>query len=637
MGHNAARFEFGDTLKVADNPKPLKVGLVCAPFFSIDYPSIQIGLLAAIAQSIGAQVSTYHLTVYLAQRIGADAYHSLCQHRGRMTGDWLFSVAAFGGEVDTDDNAYFKAFPEEIDGLCEKLDCDRPYLTELRHRILPEFIDACMTNEDWTTLDVVGFTSTFQQNVASLALARRIKSASPDTKIVFGGANFEDEMGPEYVRAFDCIDYAVSGEGETAFPKLLKAIRDGKSGAGIPGVIARQGQDVSFTPANAEFSDLNAQPIPIYDEFFARMDATGLSSGDRYGRMLPLEGSRGCWWGEKHHCTFCGLNGTGMTYRSKDPKRLLAEIATLAKRHRITSFESVDNILDMKYLSTFFSEIEGKRLDYTFFFEVKANLNRSQVAMLQKGGVRHIQPGIESLSTNVLALMEKGCTMLQNVRLLKWSRYYRLKVGWNIIWGFPGEIAEDYATQLSAAKLIPHLEPPSGCGPIWLERFSPFYTQKDRFPIQEIVPEASYGHAYPDYLNLEKVAYFFDYVMANTQGSEHSDLRAWVAEWQDRATSDQPDTLSYRLIDDGIMIDDDRRDFSRGTHSFEGPLAQIYLECDETYCSAGQVTKRLNSKYENAHSLEEVRAALDRFCSMGLMLSENDNYLSLALPVNPGI
>ena len=33
-------------------------------------------------------------------------------------------------------------------------------------------------------------------------------------KIVFGGANYDGEMGMEYFRAFPFIDYVVVGEGE---------------------------------------------------------------------------------------------------------------------------------------------------------------------------------------------------------------------------------------------------------------------------------------------------------------------------------------------------------------------------------------------------------------------------------------
>ncbi len=37
--------------------------------------------------------------------------------------------------------------------------------------------------------------------------------------------------------------------------------------------------------------------------------------------FVPYETSRGCWWGQKKHCTFCGLNPLGMNYRAKSPER----------------------------------------------------------------------------------------------------------------------------------------------------------------------------------------------------------------------------------------------------------------------------------------------------------------------------
>jgi len=55
---------------------------------------------------------------------------------------------------------------------------------------------------------------------------------------------------------------------------------------------------------------------------------------------------------KKSHCTFCGLNGTGMKHRSKSPERVLAELSQLSGRYGIRSFQFVDNILDMSYFKT---------------------------------------------------------------------------------------------------------------------------------------------------------------------------------------------------------------------------------------------------------------------------------------------
>ena len=95
---------------------------------------------------------------------------------------------------------------------------------------------------------MVGFTSTFQQNTASFALARRLKQRLPGLVTVFGGANFDGEMGPELVRAVDCIDVAVIGEGDETFPRLLSALAAGTGLDGVPGLARRVDGQVKVTP-----------------------------------------------------------------------------------------------------------------------------------------------------------------------------------------------------------------------------------------------------------------------------------------------------------------------------------------------------------------------------------------------------
>ena len=71
----------------------------------------------------------------------------------------------------------------------------------------------------------VGFTSVFQQQVASLALAKRLKERCPGIFVVFGGANCEGVMGAEVVRQFPFVDAVVSGEGDLVFPELVQRVR----------------------------------------------------------------------------------------------------------------------------------------------------------------------------------------------------------------------------------------------------------------------------------------------------------------------------------------------------------------------------------------------------------------------------
>jgi ribosomal peptide maturation radical SAM protein 1 len=384
-------------------------------------------------------------------------------------------------------------------------------------------------------------------------------------------------------------------------------------------------------------ADLDASPVPNYTSYFARADELGLASHYRAEWALPVESSRGCWWGKKHHCTFCGLNGLGMAFRAKSPGRFMDELAELTRRHLISSFEAVDNILDLKYIPDIFARIEQSRTDYRFFYEVKSNLTREQIRALYRGGVRCVQPGIESLSSHVLRLMRKGCTMLQNVRCLKWCFYYNIRVGWNLLSGFPGETGEDYREQMNVLQAISHFEPPRSVNRIWLERFSPYYQDRELFPVSNVRPQASYRYVYPEHVDLEKAAYFFDYEMDGTvPDCEHRATKEFVAKWQEDWNSDRRHALFYRRTGDGLLVDYNRGPEKTGTYRFTGALGAIYEYCVENMRTPRQVAAYLRELPEQYDFEEgEVRDAMDEYCSAALMISEDDRYFSLAVPSNP--
>lgn len=614
-----------------------RVALVCMPFASAKIPSIQIGLMAAISEREGFDTDSYYFNLDLAAQLTPDLYEKLCEHRGNLTGEWLFAKAAFGADAPRNGNDFIAAFPRET-VWAEKIGKNAEFLCDLREHALPAFIETCLAAVDWSAYGVVGFSSTFQQNVACLALAKRIKESFPDVKIVFGGANMEADMGPEYARVFPFLDYVVSGEGDTVFPALLKALLSGTSVTSMAGVSAQRANGVLQSESQAPpVGNLDASPVPNYTPYFDRAEALGLATHYRAQWALPVESSRGCWWGKKHHCTFCGLNGLGMAFRAKSPERFMDELAELTRRHLISSFEAVDNILDLKYISDVFARIEQSRTDYRFFYEVKANLTRAQIQSLYRGGVRCIQPGIESLSSHVLQLMRKGCTMLQNVRCLKWCSYYNVRVGWNLISGFPGETEEDYSQQMKVLQAITHLEPPKSINRIWLERFSPYYHDREQFPVRNVRPQASYRYVYPENVDLEKVAYFFDYEMGDTvPDSEHKAAREFVAKWQADWDSDRRHALSYRRTGDGLLVDYNRGPEKTGMFRFTGPLGAIYEHCVETMRTPRQVVQYLRELPEKYDFDErEVRDAMDEYCAAALMVSEDDKYFSLAVPSNP--
>lgn len=605
--------------------KEISVALVTTPFVSIWHPSIQLGLLGAVAKAHGFTAETYHLHLEFAAQIGKDLYQALCQQRLWLVSDWLFSFDAFGSETPDEDDAFLKAAPDDV---------DTDLLRKLRYEAVPEYLDKLEKTIEWHKFDVVGFSSMFQQNTSSLALARRLKEKFPAMSTLFGGANFDAEMGHELVRTMPAIDYAISGEADEAFPEFLTALASGRDPATISGIVCRRDGQVSISPPRAPFDRLNALPFPDYDEFFQRIKRLNLLEEDEIQEInLPFESARGCWWGQKHHCTFCGLNGATMAFRAKSSGRVLEEMAALSSRYRIFRFDAADNILDPAYFKGLFPVMKDKGFDYQIFYEVKANLKREQVKLLKEVGVNRIQPGIESLSTPVLKLMRKGVSAIQNVNLLRWARYYEIEASWNLIWGFPEETEDDCQRQCDLIPSIRHLEPPLGRGRIWLERFSPLFRDRAAFPARKISPAAGYDSVYPDSVDLEKIAYFFDYELENVLPDrayaplEHA-VDAWLKCWDES----QYPTLTFWRSPDLVQIKDARSSKSTTTYDLEGPLADLYSAFSERPLSAAAAKSALEWPWPTT----EIEGSLDQFCDKGLMMEDNGLYLSLALPAIRG-
>jgi hypothetical protein len=145
-----------------------------------------------------------------------------------------------------------------------------------------------------------------------------------------------------------------------------------------------------------------------------------------------------------------------------------------------------------------------------FFFEVKANLTAPRMELLRRAGVRRIQPGIESLSTHVLKLMRKGTSFIQNVECLKNCRTYDVVPIWSHLYGFPGELLEDYERVAEAIPSLHHLQPPGSLNPAIVQRFAPFFDSPELLGIANIRPNPAYAAIYPfDEATVRDLAYYF--------------------------------------------------------------------------------------------------------------------------------
>ena len=604
-----------------------RVLLLIMPFLTLRRPHLGIALLKAGLQKAGVGCEVRYFNLRFADIIGAALYDRIADNAPshHLAGEFIFTPALYGEDArpfedfKTSVADYMRPYPEDF---LRQLDRCRN-LSSL-------FIQECAGQIDLNSYDIVGFTSTFQQNIASLALAQELKRRSPAITTVFGGSNFESEMGVELHERFPFIDIVCSGEADQIFPEVVRRVRAGEPLFDLGGVTCRnQGKSVTSSTQQTFVSNLNDLPYPDHDDYFRAFNASAASSV--IVPEMTMETSRGCWWGQKHHCTFCGLNGLSMTFRSKSPERAYREIKHLLATYGSYDIFNTDNIVDLRYFNQLFPRIAADGVKMQLFYETKSNLKKTQLLAFKKVGSREFQPGIESLNSHVLTLMDKGVKGIQNVQLLRWAAEMEFNVSWNIICGFPGEQPEDYQQIIRWIRSVSHLQPPVFVTRFRLDRFSPMFKDPVKYGIRNVRSSPAHRLCYPlPEESLQRLAFYLDCDPPILPATMKEILAMWTAveDWKNVCSGS---SLKAEVTSSSLVIRDRRAGFPATDYRYEGPARTIYLAADGVHSDSFLLEYASAQHPEESLTLEDVRRILRQFMEHELMLQEDNLYLSLAL------
>lgn len=649
----------------APGPGP-DVCLVSMPYATLSTPSLALGLLKAILAADGIAATVAPANLWFAETVGLPRYE-LCSHRAPivwLTGEWTFAEAAFGDDPRraAKDAEYRRQVTAAVAkrGLAGTATDSAAFADDLRElrAAATAFVDQAARRVLATGARVVGCTSTFEQHVASLALLRRIRELDPGVVTMLGGANCETAMGEATHRCFPWVDYVVSGEADGIIAGLCRlALTRGRDvapadlPAGVLGPCHRSAAATRSAPARpprlqrALFSRLDDLPAPDFADYFAALADSPLAGSVRPG--IPLESSRGCWWGAVHQCTFCGLNGTGLAYRAKSPDRVLAEVRELEGRHQISNFEMVDNILDMGYYRSLLPRLAADDRPRRIFYEIKANLTREHVQTLVRSGVTWVQPGIESLHTEVLSLMDKGIQGWRNIQLLKWSGELGLRVTWAMLWGFPGEKNDWYEEMAGWIPALEHLQPPSGVPRLRYDRYSVYHEQARKTGLT-LFPIGAMSFVYPVWpADLDRLAYFFATEPATGPLRYLEDSAAELAKfpgigavasavgaWRTAHRGGSGPALWMDDRDGELVITDTRSCARRRRYALRGLDRAACLACDRAP-RPGKLAEIIRREFGLAVTDDQLAPVIDRLVSDRLVLPVDNRLAGLALRAAP--
>lgn len=475
---------------IADSAAIKKDGdilLISPPFASIDRPSIGLGLIQQIAEKEGLTCEILYANMSLAAQLGAVEYSEIAESSPlQLIGERLFSRFVF---------PQMKSIKDTVARGKNALVSEKYCAVEQEISLWLESFRAYIKTTDFR---IYGFSTMFAQNLASAVLIKIIRTEKPEALLIIGGANCDGEMASGIANLAPELDYIFSGEADLSFQEFCKKFTNSEPPE----------NKIIYGGVNSEWK---SSPAPDYSSFLRQREFFFSDELSDSAFFIPYETSRGCWWGQKNHCTFCGLNGTGMEFREKDPELVYRELMSIHTLYPDACIAMTDNIMPLSYFKSLLPRLGQAEIKPSIFYEQKSNLKKHQLRALKEAGISSIQPGIESLSTRVLKLMKKGVSAAQNISVLRDCRSFSIDVSWNLLYGFPGELAEDYLNSIQMLPMLVHLSAPNSFSPVVFDRFSPYFDNPDSFGIANLRPYSSYQEIYPsDYPHISSLAYHFE-------------------------------------------------------------------------------------------------------------------------------
>ncbi|MBU0485396.1 MAG: RiPP maturation radical SAM C-methyltransferase [Proteobacteria bacterium] len=602
---------------LSDKNIPFCLTLVSMPWSIFNRPSLQLGALKAFVEKSdpGTVVSCCHPYLDVAARLGGDVYHWISLKP--WVCEALYVPLIFPEKTDS----ARKLVAEELRKSSGEIFFDFDQVVAVLKDSLNAWIDGC----DWHKCGLVGFSVCFNQLFASLVAAKALKKKYPDLLIVFGGSSCAKETGVSLISEFPQIDFVVPGEGELPLIALVEFLK-GITAIWPSSVIGRAGHGADRPERRAAFQvhNLHDLPVPDYGDYFREM--VGVFDEKPFIPVLPLEFSRGCWWGK---CVFCNLNLQWCGYRHKKADQMLKEVVTLSDTYHCLDYSFTDNVLPSKEAAVFFKEISLMRRDYNFFAEIRVDQG-SHLELYRAGGLITAQIGIEAFSNSILQKFNKGSSVIENFAVMKKALACGMEMEGNLIIEFPGCTSQEVAeTMINLEFALPFS--PLATASFFLGEGSPVARTPSDFGLRAMVCHPQYAKLVPEEILKNLVLLIRGY-----RGDRKVQQKLWapvvrkVKGWRDfhrqrgQSATARP-LLSYRDGGDFMVIRQELPGTPVLRHRLKGLSRRIYLACDQI-----SDLHNIRRKFQGV-AVENLLYFMDDLVKKRLMFRQGDKYLSLAV------
>ncbi len=288
-------------------------------------------------------------------------------------------------------------------------------------------------------IDILGISITsVEQIIPGLTLAHLVKKERPEIHITVGGSVFTklvDRLEKDGSPLFDYVDSFIVHEGETPLLRLVEQLRGEGDLSRVPNLVYKPGDKVQVNRPFAK-EELNALPTPDFDGF-------PLDLYFSPERVLPVMGSRGCYW---ERCAFCSIPFDHMDFHVRYAENVVNDFKNLKEKYNCNYFFFTDEALPINFLKTFARKLVEQNVDVQWTGELKFEkslLKENRMELLYRSGCRKLIFGLESYNQRVLDAMYKGVDLEVIDETVEQCLRIGIAMHFYLIVGFPTETREE--------------------------------------------------------------------------------------------------------------------------------------------------------------------------------------------------
>lgn len=295
----------------------------------------------------------------------------------------------------------------------------------------------------------VGVTSMYNNSLQAERMVQAVKNYDSSIVTIAGGSHF-GALGRQALQRIPELDYAVEGEGEQSFSRLLTALETGTSVLEIPRLQYRVNGELRANPANG-LMDLGELPL-MWSTLGDSIDLM------RYARTVPddvdrrtiyVEAGRGCPFA----CTFCATAPFWeRRYRVKPVEQIIAEIRFLYEEYGYTGFMLVHDLLtvDKKFINSFSDAMMDSKLPVEWMVNHRTDIDlHGLLPKMKSAGCWAMFFGVESASDRLQKEMRKGLKRDSVISTITALSDLGITSTCSFVIGFPKETAEELSGTIS--------------------------------------------------------------------------------------------------------------------------------------------------------------------------------------------